>query len=174
MSMKHEKSITKKLVLTALFTALIMVATLFIRIPLPFGYVNMGDGIILFAVLALGPAWGTLAAGLGAAMADIFGYITYAPATLIIKAAMAICFWAARNGLAKIIHAPLFCDLIAGILAAILMAFGYFVFEIFLLSSVELAALGLPWNLLQGGVGVAVAIIISRILSTTKVLARIR
>ena len=34
---------TKKLVLTALFMALTVVATMFIRVPLLLGYVNLGD-----------------------------------------------------------------------------------------------------------------------------------
>ena len=81
---------TKKLVLTALFTALTMVATMFIRIPLPLGYVNLGDAFVLLSVFILGPILGTVAAGVGSTIADLFGYITYAPGTLIIKTAMAI------------------------------------------------------------------------------------
>ena len=169
LTMKQNATITKKLVLTALFCALIMVATLFIRIPLPFGYVNLGDGFIFLAALVLGPIWGTLAAGVGSAMADMFGYITYAPATLIIKGAMALAFWVVYQGLGKVIRAELWREIIAGAIGAILMAFGYFVFESFYLSSIALAAVGAPWNLWQGGVGVAVSVIIARILKTTKV-----
>ncbi len=172
--MKQKKSITKKIVLTALFTALIMVATLFIRIPLPFGYVNLGDGFIFLAAFLLGPFWGTLAAGLGSATADAFGYIIYAPATLVIKSAMAFAAWLAYQALVKIIRSPFWSEIIAGVLGALVMAFGYFVFECFLLSSVELAAVGLPWNLLQGGIGIVVAAIISRVLNATKVLELFR
>ena len=81
---------TKKLVLTALFMALTVVATMFIRVPLPLGYVNLGDAFVLLSVFILGPVYGTIAAGVGSALADLFGYITYAPGTLIIKTTMAI------------------------------------------------------------------------------------
>ena len=84
---------TKKLVTTALFMALTMVATMFIRIPLPLGYVNLGDAFIFLAVFILGPVCGAIAGGVGAGLADLFGYITYAPGTLVIKAAMAIVAW---------------------------------------------------------------------------------
>ena len=52
---------TKKIVLTALFTALTAVATMFIRIPLFIGYVNLGDVFVLLAVFVLGPILGTMA-----------------------------------------------------------------------------------------------------------------
>lgn len=172
--MKQQKITTKKLVLTAMFTALVMVATLFVRIPLANGYVNLGDGFIFVAAFVLGPFWGTLAAALGSALADTFGYIAYAPATFFIKGAMAILFWLVNHALGKIIRSDFWTTIIAGVLGAVLMAFGYFVFESFFLSSIALAAVGAPWNLLQGGVGVAVAVAILRILKATKVMERLR
>ena len=63
---------TKKLVLTALFTALILCATLLIQIPLPFGYVHLGDGFVLLSTFILGPFLGSVASGLGSALADLF------------------------------------------------------------------------------------------------------
>ena len=70
--------------------ALTVVATTFIRIPLPLGYVNLGDAFVLLSVFVLGLVYGTIAGGFGSALADLFGYITYAPGTLIIKTAMAL------------------------------------------------------------------------------------
>ena len=59
---------TKKLVMTALMMALTMVATMFIRIPLPLGYVNLGDVFVLLSVFILGPVYGTIAAGVGSGL----------------------------------------------------------------------------------------------------------
>ena len=83
---------TKKIVIAALMTSLVCVATMIIKIPSPLkGYINLGDCIVLIAGWMLSPVYGFLAAGLGSAMADIFsGYVTYAPATFIIKGAMAL------------------------------------------------------------------------------------
>ena len=62
-----KKLTTKKLVATALFMALTIVATMFIRIPLPLvGYVNLGDVFIFLSVFILGPLCGALVGGVGA------------------------------------------------------------------------------------------------------------
>ena len=70
--------------------ALTFVSTMFIRVPLVLGYINLGDAFVLLSVFILGPVYGTIAAGVGSALADLFGYITYAPGTLLIKTVMAI------------------------------------------------------------------------------------
>lgn len=83
----------KRIVTTALFTALCCVATMIIQIPSPLeGYINMGDCLVLLSAWLLGPLYGTVAAGFGSALADLLtGYAYYAPATLIIKALVALC-----------------------------------------------------------------------------------
>ena len=58
--------------------ALTFVSTMFIRVPLVLGYINLGDAFVLLSVFILGPVYGTIAAGVGSALADLFGYITYA------------------------------------------------------------------------------------------------
>ena len=67
-------STTQRLVFTALFTALITISTMFIRIPLPLGYVNLGDAFIFLAVFLLGPVYGTFAGALGSGLADLLGF----------------------------------------------------------------------------------------------------
>ena len=83
---------TKKIVLCSLFTALTTVATIVIQIPLSIsGYINFGDVFVLLAAFLLGPIYGAVSAGVGAMLADILtGFAIYAPATLIIKALMAV------------------------------------------------------------------------------------
>ena len=88
--MRDEK--TSRLVLTALMTCLVLVATMSIRIPSPFthGYVHLGDSMIFLSVLLLGKKGGAAASGLGSCLADLCGgYGMYAPWTLLIKAVMA-------------------------------------------------------------------------------------
>ena len=88
--MKDEK--TRKLVYLALFTALTTAATMVVRVPSPTGgYVNAGDAVVLLCAFVLGPVPGAVAAGIGSALADIFGsYFLYAPATLVIKGLTAL------------------------------------------------------------------------------------
>ena len=64
-----EKSTSKdkllKICVTAMFAALICVATMLIQIPSPLnGYVNFGDCFILIAAWVLGPVYGFAAGGI--------------------------------------------------------------------------------------------------------------
>ena len=161
---------TKKLVMTAMLMALTMVATMFIRIPLPMGYVNLGDVFVLISVFILGPVYGTVAAGVGSGLADMFGYISYAPGTLIIKSAMALVAWVIYALLFKATNKKMLAEIIGGVVGGVLMAFGYFVYEILFFTTPAVAIVNAPWNLLQGGVGVVLSVIIMRLLTVTKTL----
>ena len=164
---------TKKLVMTALFMALTMVATMFIRIPLPLGYVNLGDVFVLLSVFILGPVYGTIAAGIGSGLADLFGYITYAPGTLIIKSAMALVAWLIYKLLSKATGKEMLGEIVGGILGALVMATGYFFYEIMFFTTAGVAIVNAPWNLLQGGIGVALSVILMRVLTVTKALEKL-
>ena len=67
---------TKKMVTAALLAAFTCIATMIIKIPTPtFGYIHLGDGLVLLCGIILGPGIGALAAGIGSMFADIFsGY----------------------------------------------------------------------------------------------------
>jgi len=83
----------KEMVYTALFAALVCVATFIIKIPLPVsgGYVHLGDGFIFIAVILVGKKNGAWAGAIGASLADIIGgYSIYALPTFIIKGIMAL------------------------------------------------------------------------------------
>lgn len=164
---------TKKLVTTALFMALTMVATMFIRIPLPLGYVNLGDAFIFLSVFILGPVCGAIAGGVGAGLADLFGYITYAPGTLIIKSAMALLAWLVYQGVKTATRKVMLAEIIGGIAGTAVMAFGYFLYEILLFTTAGVAILNMPWNLVQGGVGVVISVAVMRVLTATKALDKL-
>ena len=71
----------------ALLIALVAVATLVLRIPMPAteGYINVGDAIIVAGALLFGGFAAGLAGGLGSALADgLGGYAHWAPFTLLI------------------------------------------------------------------------------------------
>ena len=165
---------TKKLVLTALFMALTVVATMFIRVPLPLGYVNLGDAFVFLSVFILGPVCGTIAAGVGSALADLFGYITYAPGTLIIKTAMAIVAYLLYKLLLKATKKALLAEVFGGVVGAIIMAFGYFFYETLFFETVAVAIVNVPWNLIQGAVGVIISTIVMRILFATKIINKLQ
>lgn len=161
---------TKKIVITALMAALTCVATMIIKIPSPLnGYVNLGDCIVLVAGWMLSPAYGFLAAGLGSALADVFsGYMTYAPATFVIKGVMAlVAFYGFKFLRQKLGNLP--SGIISGIAAELVMILGYFVFEGFLYGFIP-SAVNIPANSMQGALGVVIGVLLAKIFEKSKVL----
>ena len=160
---------TKKIVMAAMLAALACVATMIIKIPSPLkGYLNLGDCIVLVAGWMLSPAYGFLAAGLGSALADLFSsYVTYAPATFVIKGLMAlIAFYGFKLLHKKIGNLP--SRIITGILAEIMMILGYFVFEGFLYGFVP-SLVNIPANGVQGIAGLIIGVILIKIFEKTKI-----
>ena len=159
---------TQTLVVSALLTALCCIATMVIKIPLPFkGYLNLGDSVVILASWMIPPQYSFLATGLGSALADIFsGYVTYAPATFIIKGLMALAVYFVCKLLKdKIGGLP--AIILGGILAEVIMVLGYFVFEGILYGFVP-SMVSIPMNSIQGVAGVVVGIILIKVFKKIK------
>ena len=160
---------TKTVVVAALMTALACVATMIIKIPSPLkGYINLGDCIVLLVGWILPPAYSFLAAGLGSALADLFsGYISYAPATFIIKGIMALI---AYTGFRLLRHNPgsLPARIISGVAAEMMMIMGYLLFEGFLYGFGP-AAVNIPANGVQGVAGLIIGVMLVKIFEKSKV-----
>jgi uncharacterized membrane protein len=78
------------LCLTAMFMALVCLATMMIQIPIPNGYSHLGNSVIFIAVFYFNTKYGILAGSVGSALADLLtGYNPWIIPTLIIKAAFA-------------------------------------------------------------------------------------
>ena len=164
---------TFKVVVSALFAALICVATMLVQIPIPAtgGYANLGDGIILICAFLMHPVYAVTAAGLGSMLADILaGYITFAPGTLIIKAGVALIaaliyrrFGANRGG-----KSALASMIVAGILAESFMVLGYFFYESVLMGVGIAAAGAIPGNIGQGVVGVIIGCVVAPVLTRSE------
>lgn len=170
--MKQNQSF--KIILAAMFAALVCVATMLIHIPTPGtnGYVNLGDGIILTCAYLLSPGYAVAAAGLGSMLADLLsGYLTYAPGTLVIKGLVAL--------IAALISKRLIAGntsstrifsirLIAGLIAELFMVAGYFLYESTLLSYGMGALASVPANMVQGAAGVIIALVLTPVLTGSK------
>lgn len=163
--MKNTK--LQKLILAALFAALTYVATNIIHIPTPGtnGYLNLGDCMVLLGAFLLGPVYGAAAAGIGSMLADLLlGYVAYAPGTLLIKALMALCaavlFRALREKTGSVAAA-----IVGGVVAELLMVSGYFLYESTILGYGLAAATGIPGNLAQGALGLAISVVLYQALA---------
>jgi uncharacterized membrane protein len=146
-TMRGNRDKIKKLVVTAMFAALIFVVTFLVRIPLPFagsGYLNIGDVMIYLSAFILGGPLAGLAAALGSSLADLAsGYVVYMLPTFIIKGAMG---FGAGSIHAKMKNLPgyLFGNAVAGVI----MVAGYFIFEYFFFSPGQAIAAA-PFNMIQ-------------------------
>jgi len=110
----------------------------------------------------LSPGYGFLAAGVGSALADLFsGYMTYVPATFVIKGVMALMVFVCYKLMSKRLGS-LVSQIIGGVLAEAVMVFGYFVFEGFLYGFVP-SLVNIPANCVQGAAGLVMGIILIRV-----------
>ena len=89
---------TKYICFTAVFSAIVCVATLFIQVPIPLGYFNISNSLILFFACLLPFPYGIIVGSMGCAIADLLSYPVWTVPTIIIKALMVLCFY----GLAKL------------------------------------------------------------------------
>jgi len=163
---------TQKTVLAALFAALVCVATMVVRIPSPKGYINLGDSIVLLSGWLLSPVYGFFAAAIGSMLADLLlGYTAYAPITFIIKGIMAlVAFLFAKKVFGR--NSGFVGKLLGGLCAEIIMVLGYFVFEGFLYSGeggFATALLSVPFNGVQGIVGMIVGLLLVKVFEKAKI-----
>jgi len=88
-NLKSSSNYLHQIVLTALFTALVTISTMIIKVPTVAtqGYINVGDVMVFISAMLGGPRKGLIAGGVGSALADLLsGYAAWAPWTFIIKA----------------------------------------------------------------------------------------
>jgi len=140
-------------VLTSMFAALTCVATMIIKVPTigTNGYVNIGDSLVLLSAWLLGNPYGALAAGIGSALADLLaGYASYVPGTAIIKFGMAFVGYTVYVALNAKLQNKLISYIVSGIVAELIMVFGYFLYESTLLGYGIGAAASIPSNMIQG------------------------
>ena len=153
-------SSSKSLAFTALFAALCCIGTIVIVLPLPFGYFNAGDVFVLLAAWCLGPLYGSVAAAVGSALADIVsGYAIYAPATFFIKGLLAFTAYTVWFLFKKCVRRerldPL-PRLLSAVAGETVMVCGYFAYE-WILYGLAGATATIFGNLLQGVCGVLLA-----------------
>lgn len=160
-------SLSKRICLTAAFTALCCAATL-IAVPLPIGYFNLGDIFVLLSAWILGPVYGVIAASLGSAAADLLsGYALYAPATLLIKGAVALSaslLYSLLKRLIKNEKLDILPRAFAAIVAEAVMVLGYFFFESVILGYGMGATASVLGNSLQATAGVVGGVLLTALL----------
>lgn len=164
--LKREAADARLLALTGLFAALGCVGTMVLQVPSPSGgYMNLGDAVVILGAFLLGPVYGAIAGGVGPAMADLLsGYAVYVPATLAIKAVMALTAAGLYRALKR--KGPLLC----AAAAEVPMVLGYWLFDGALAAAsgggtlglcLTASAAGIPSNLVQAAFGAAASTLLA-------------
>ena len=92
----------KTITLTAMFAALVTVATAFIKVPTALGYCHAGDSMVYLAACILPGPYGIIASAIGGGLADLIsGYPQWILPTFFIKAFNAVPFVILRYFLKK-------------------------------------------------------------------------
>jgi uncharacterized membrane protein len=146
-----------------IFTALNFIFTFWLQIPIPAtgGYINIGDTVVMFTALLFGPIIGGIAGGLGPMLADILSpYVIYAPATLVIKGIEGFLIGLISNPRDSEERIS-YRDIIAVLIGGILIPFGYFIYEAFILGlGVAIAFVEIPGNFFQFGFAAVASILL--------------
>lgn len=154
----------RKLTTAGVLAAAIVLLTTLVSIPMPggLGYINLGDAGVLIAGALLGGGWGALCAGVASALSDVLlGWGVYAPATFLIKGAVALIAGFLFAKTEKRVRYLFFY------LAALVVPIGYFLYET-ILYGYAAAIPNVLFNAIQCVIGAAVANVITVMLKKTK------
>jgi uncharacterized membrane protein len=164
-----KKLTANKIVLNGLMIAMTFLATYFTHIPTPVpgGYFNLGDAVILTAAVLMGKTSGVVVGAIGSCLADVaYGAFIFAPVTFVVKG---------LEGLAAGVIARKSIAAAAG-LGSVVMIAGYFLAEALILGLIDnafgfaAAYAELFPNLLQGAISAVVAYILSALISKHKLI----
>lgn len=134
-----------------IFTALVLLATWLLKIPLPVvGYIHLGDGIIFLSAVFLGP-FAAVPAALGSGLADFAaGFPVFIPATVVIKGVMGLLSGVMLRRLGGKHVLP---QIGVFLVAEIIMVAGYFGYE-WILYGINTAYPNILYNTIQGIAGI--------------------
>ncbi len=138
--------------LSGVMIAVVFVATRFIQVPIPSGYIHLGDIAIYAGAFLFGPVVGGVSGALGPMLADLTsGYGQYAPATFILHGLQGfLAGWIGwRAGVWRMI--------LATVIGGVIIVAGYFLWEIAVLRiGLATAMANVPfnvWQVVSGAVG---------------------
>lgn len=163
-NLNKRKSI-ESIAFISIFTALNIVITVFISIPINNGqgYLNLSDAITILISLLIHPLIGGAVGGISGLISDLaLGYGVFAPFTFIIKTTEGILsgylfrITVKRNKKLGLGLLPVYA-----ILSGMVMAGLYFVTDMILYRDLSIATIDIAFNALQGLVGSSIAIALS-------------
>lgn len=163
----RNKTLVRQIALNGMLMALCVIATLIIQVPINLngGYVNIGDSVIIVSSILFGPLTGFLVGGVGSAIADLFGYASFAPFTFVVKGLEGIIIALLYKVLKK---KPTLAAILSSISGVLIMVFGYFIVDWILLHNVQTALSGTVFNFIQAGISLFLGLSLTFIIKKLK------
>jgi uncharacterized membrane protein len=161
----------KFITMSALFTALVFVATYAVQIPLPGlatgGLIHLGNVALFTISIIFGKKYGAISGAFGMALFDVLSpWVIWAPGTFIIRGVMGymVGYIANKNREGKISVLRLTA---AMVIPSIWMIAGYFGYNLLLFGNYPAAIASIPGDLIQIGAGIAISLPIMTALHQT-------
>lgn len=162
------KMTTQKVCISAVLMALVCIATLFFKVPIPLGYAHLGNAFIFLAAFLLDNPEALIVAGVGSALADMLGgYTEWIIPTLIIKCIMGFV-------IAAIMHrghsnkGVLNINSVAGVLVgSVEMVLGYFIAGSIIYGNIVTGAAQIPGLISEAIVGIVLFYLLAFALQKT-------
>jgi uncharacterized membrane protein len=142
----------------AVLAAVTTVLTRLVQIPTPArGYLNLGDAVIVFTAITLGPLSAMFAGGLGTALADLLSpFAVWGPISLVVHGAQGLVV----GLIARVRPGTLWLNIVGGVVGIVIMAGGYLAGGS-LVAGFGASLADIPGNLIQGAVGVLLGILLA-------------
>ncbi len=151
---------TRRLCLAALLAALVFVLTYVPKIPIPVGYVHLGDSVIYVGALVFARRDAALAASIGSCLADFLGgFPLWIVPTFLIKYVMVWVVWLLTHSRGGARRVPLWQSTLAFLASSLWMAAAYGACGALLYGSVAVGIASLPGLILEGLVNTLVAVV---------------
>ncbi len=150
---------TRKLTVTAILMAMnIIMSTSILSIPVPGGHMYLNDVIIVTAAILLEPFYAFLVGGVGAFIGDMIFYPTPMFVSLVTHGlqALVISLFVHRF----FVNRPRTGAIVGSLAGWVITVLGYSFGRAYIYSTPEYALLKLPFQILQTGVGSALALIL--------------
>ena len=170
-----KENTAKFVTINALSIALVCVSTMAIQIPIPLGYMHLGNTCILLTAALFGPTTGLWAGGIGSALADLLtGYTQWVLPTLLIKSIMGFAIGYLAWGKEKKLHMASVRTLLASIAGVAVMIAGYTIAGAVMNGSIYTGLLQVPGLTLEGIIGMAIFYVIGFVLERANVFRLLR
>jgi uncharacterized membrane protein len=162
---------TKSIIMSALLSAIVFIATYAVQIPLPGiatgGLIHLGNVALFTIAIIFGKRYGAISGAFGMALFDLLSpWVIWAPGTFVIRGIMGyMAGWIASDG--KVNHISPLRMLMAMILPSIWMIIGYFGYNLLLYGDYPAAVASLPGDITQVVAGIMIAFPVIGIIQKT-------